>query len=434
MVWLAARNRQIDTENAFRVGPLIAAVEARGQSVVKLNFGEPDFPLPVDIREAIKAALDAGATRYCDPQGTLSLRTAIAEHAGCRRGFEIDPACVVVFPGGKPAIGLSQQVYCDPGDEVIYPSPGFPIYESFIRYVGAVPVPLHLNAETGFSVDPDALEALITPRTRMVFLNFPSNPTGGVASRAHLEALAAVIEAKCGPDVRVFSDEIYEDILFDGAEHASIASLPSLRSRTVIASGFSKTFAWTGGRVGYAILPNAEEAACFRQLNINYFSCVPAYNQAAAEVALQAPAVWEAVAAMTRTFEGRRDTVLAALDSVPGMHAETPGGAFYVFPEISGVCDALDLVGYHAALPEPLRAATAPASLFQLFALDVHGVAVLDRRAFGKIGSEGMAFLRLSIAASDAELLEGVARLRNAATDREGLNRFLDAGKWQAMV
>jgi len=233
MVWLASRNTRIDTENAFRVGPLIAATEARGQSVVRLNFGEPDFPVPAPIVATLKQALDGGATRYCDPQGTPELRQAIATHVGSRRGFEVDPATVVVFPGGKPAIGLSQQVYCEPGDQVIYPSPGFPIYESFIRYVGAVPVPLHLDAGNGFSFDADALADLITPRTRMIYLNFPSNPTGGVASRAQIERLAAVIDARCGPDVRIFSDEIYEDILFDGAEHFSIASLPSMRSRTV---------------------------------------------------------------------------------------------------------------------------------------------------------------------------------------------------------
>lgn len=434
MVWLASRNQRIDTENAFKVGPLIAAVEARGEPVVKLNLGEPDFPLPEPIRDAIKVALDAGETHYCDPQGTLPLRTAIAEHAGRRRGFEIDPAQVVVFPGGKPAIGWSQQVYCEPGDEVIYPSPGFPIYESFIRYVGAVPVPLHLNAGNGFSFDDDTLDSLITSRTRMIFLNFPSNPTGGVASRDQLERLAAVIDARCGPDVRVFSDEIYEDILFDGAEHVSPASIESLRSRSVVASGFSKTFAWTGGRVGYAILPNVEEARCFRQLNINYFSCVAAYNQSAATVALTSDAVWRDVARMTETFQGRRDRVLAALEQLPGVSCQTPGGAFYVFPDIAGVCDALDLTGFHAALPHELRILTAPSSLFQLFALDAHGVAVLDRRSFGKLGAEGHEFLRLSIAASDEQLMTGIAALRDAASDRAGLNRFLDSGCWRAML
>ncbi|MEM6987602.1 MAG: aminotransferase class I/II-fold pyridoxal phosphate-dependent enzyme, partial [Pseudomonadota bacterium] len=333
-----------------------------------------------------------------------------------------------------PAIGLSQQVYCEPGDEVIYPSPGFPIYESFIRYVGAVPVPLHLNAANGFSFDADALAELITPRTRMIFLNFPSNPTGGVASKAHLEQLGAVIEAQCGPDVRIFSDEIYEDIVFDGAEHASFANVPGMRARTIIASGFSKTFAWTGGRMGYAILPNVEEANCFRQLNINYFSCVPAYNQAAGVVALQSDAVWQAVATMTETFQRRRDLVMDAVAKVPGMSAQKPGGAFYLFPDIAGVCDALDLVGYHASLPSALRDNTSPAGLFQLFALYEHGVAVLERRAFGKLGAEGHEFLRLSIAASDEQLLEGVDRVRNAAADQAGLSQFLASGHWQTLL
>ncbi len=434
MVWLASRNQRIDTENAFRVGPLIAAVEARGQSVVRLNFGEPDFPVPAPILDSLKSALDGGATRYCDPQGIPALRRAIAEHVGGRRGFEVDPETVVVFPGGKPAIGLSQQVYCEPGDEVIYPSPGFPIYESFIRYVGAVPVPLHLDASNGFAFDPDTLADLITPRTRMVFLNFPSNPTGGVASQAQLTRIGEVIDARCGPDVRVFSDEIYEDILFDGASHFSIASLEALRARTVIASGFSKSFAWTGGRVGYAVMPNREEAACFRQLNINYFSCVPAYNQAAAITALQSSEVWDAVRGMTETFERRRDLMVDSLNALDGFSVQRAGGAFYLFPDIHGVCEALDLSGFHAALPDALRARTSPSSLFQLFALDQHGVAALDRRSFGRIGAEGKDYLRVSIAAADAQLLAGVAALRDAAADGPGLARFLREKRWHEMI
>src|SRR5687767_892191 len=215
----ASRISAIGSENAFKIGPYIREVEALGKRVIRCNIGEPDFPLPLHIAETVKREIDRGQTHYCDPQGVEPLRIAIAKSMGEARGLEISPDRVVVFPGAKPPIGFAQEVYCDPGDQVIYPSPGFPIYESFTRYLGAEPVPLHLREEKGFSFGARDIERLITGRTKLIYLNFPSNPTGGVASREQLEEIADVIMALAPSDVRVYSDEVYEHILYGGAKH-----------------------------------------------------------------------------------------------------------------------------------------------------------------------------------------------------------------------
>ena len=224
----AERNSRIDSENAFKVGPHIVHVEQQNGEVIKLNLGEPDFAVPSHIKDEIKRQLDLDNTKYCDPKGLLSLREAICNQINQTRGLQTNPEQVVVFPGGKPPIGLAQQVYCNPGDEVIYPSPGFPIYELFIRYVGAVPVPLHLEETANFTFSPDELAAKITPKTKLIYLNFPSNPTGAVATGTQLEEYAEVILEHCRPDIRVFSDEIYENIIFDGQQHHSISSVKDL--------------------------------------------------------------------------------------------------------------------------------------------------------------------------------------------------------------
>ena len=426
MTLYAERTFKIDTENAFKVGPHIVKVEKEWAPVVKLNLGEPDFPVPSHIKDEIKRQLDLDNTHYCDPQGLISLRESIARQVSQTRKLEVGPQQVVVFPGGKPPIGLAQQVYCNQGDEVIYPSPGFPIYESFIRYVDAVPVPLHLDEASDFTFSPEQLAELITPKTKLIYLNFPSNPTGGVATRELLESIAEVILERCSEDVRVYSDEIYENILFDGLSHHSIASMPGMASRSIIASGFSKTYAWTGGRIGYAVFPNTEEAEIFKTLNINYFSCVPPYNQEAARVALENTLSKTAVGQMVQTFEKRRDEILEALNQVEGISCRKPGGAFYLFPNISEVCSKLELTEFYSALSESEKKETSPAGIFQMFALYEHQVAVLDRRSFGSLGSEGKHYLRLSTASEIEVLREGVQRLKNASEDQTGLKRFLE--------
>ena len=187
----------------------------------------------------------------------------MANHINTTRSLTVTPEHVCVFPGGKPSIGFTEQIYCNPGDEIIYPSPGFPIYESFIRYLGAVPVPLHLKEEQNFTFTPEQLEKHISPKTKLIILNFPSNPTGGVATQEQLNAIADIIISRCSPEVRVYSDEVYESIIFDGHKHFSIASVPGMEKRTIISSGLSKSFAWTGGRIGYAVLPTTREADIF---------------------------------------------------------------------------------------------------------------------------------------------------------------------------
>ena len=419
----AERNSRIDTENAFKVGPHIVRVEQQKCAVIKLNFGEPDFSVPQHIKAEIKRQLDLDNTKYCDPKGLLSLRQAISKQINETRGLKTNPEQVVVFPGGKPSIGLAQQVYCEPGDEVIYPSPGFPIYESFIPYVRAVPVPLQLEESANFTFSPEQLANLITPRTKLIYLNFPSNPTGGVAGKELLEATAKVILERCHPNVRVYSDEIYENIIFDGQQHHSISSVPEMAERTIIAGGFSKTYAWTGGRVGYAVFPSVKEADVFKTLNINYFSCVPPYNQEAAREALENPLSKIAVQEMVQTFETRRNLIWQKINEIPGITCQKPGGAFYLFPNISGVCENLGLIEKHQRLSKEQQ--SSPDNIFQMFALYEHQVAVLDRKSFGQIGADGKYFLRLSIAADQAVLEEGVQRLKAASEDLSGLDKFL---------
>ena len=419
----AERNSRIDTENAFKVGPHIVRVEQQKCAVIKLNLGEPDFSVPQHIKAEIKRQLDLDNTKYCDPKGLLSLRQAISKQINETRGLNTNPEQVVVFPGGKPSIGLAQQVYCEPGDEVIYPSPGFPIYESFIPYVRAVPVPLQLEESANFTFSPEQLANLITPRTKLIYLNFPSNPTGGVASQQLLEETAKVILERCHPNVRVYSDEIYENIIFDGQQHHSISSVPEMAERTIIAGGFSKTYAWTGGRVGYAVFPSVKEADVFKTLNINYFSCVPPYNQEAAREALENPLSKIAVKEMVQTFETRRNLIWQKINEIPGITCQKPGGAFYLFPNISGVCENLGLIEKHQRLSKEQQ--SSPDNIFQMFALYEHQVAVLDRKSFGQIGADGKYFLRLSIAADQAMLEEGVQRLKAASEDLSGLDKFL---------
>jgi len=416
---------ELGTENAFKIGPHIAFLESEGHNVVRLNLGEPDFDIPPFVRDEVKRQLDLGNTHYCDPKGIISLRKAIANQMKEMRGLNVSPEQVVVFPGGKPSIGLTQQAYCNPGDEVIYPSPGFPIYESFPRYLGAVPVPLHVSEDSNFTFTAEQLGDLLTDRTRLIILNFPSNPTGGIATLEQLTGIAQVIKLKCARDVRVYSDEIYENIVFDGLKHISIAAIPGMQERTIISSGFSKSFAWTGGRVGYAVFPTEEEADTFKNININYFSCVPPFIQEGARVALEHPESKTVVENMVKTFQHRRDMIVKKLNEIDGIRCKTPGGAFYLFPNIAGVCDKVGVVAAYDKLSTDIKARTSPANLFQMFILYHHHVATMDRNSFGRIGAEGQHFLRLSCASELKVLEEGVHRLDIASRDHAGFSKFM---------
>ena len=424
MSLFAQRSGLLATENAFMLGPLIRDLEEHGHRVIKCNLGEPDFPLPAHVREEVKRQLDLDNTHYSDPQGLPSLRRAVAAHVAETRGIAVDPERVVVFPGAKPPIGLCQQTYVEPGDEVVYPSPGFPIYESFTRYVGAVPVPVHLREEKGFALDGDDLAPLLGPRTKLVYLNFPSNPTGGVATPEQLAELAAVIVHYASHDVRIYSDEVYEDILFDGARHCSIASVPGMERRTIIVSGVSKSYAWTGGRLGWAVFPTVEEARVFKNLNINYYSSFPPYNQEGARLALESPLSRESIATMVAAFQERRDRVVAGLNAIPGIHCGKPRGTFYVFPNVAGACRRLGAIEAWESMPAGLRQRSSPSTLLQRFLLLRHHVATLDRRSFGTIGSEGKHYLRISIATAMADLEEAVARITRALEDSAGFRAF----------
>ena len=428
MTLFSDRNSLLDTENAFKVGPYIKEVESTGMKVVKCNLGEPDFALPQHIRDEIKRQLDLDNTHYNDPAGILPLREAIAEQIKGSRGIEMTPDRVVVFPGAKPPIGLCQQTYTNPGDEIIYPSPGFPIYESFIAYVGAKPVPLHLKEDNGFSFTGADLEPLITKKTKLIYINFPSNPTGGVATREQLEGIAEVINKKAPKDVRVYSDEVYENILFDGSKHISIASIPGMADKTLVISGVSKSYSWTGGRLGWAAFPTLEEAQAFKNLNINYFSCVPAYNQEGARVALTSPKSFDSIREMVTAFQERRDVVVNGLNAIDGVTCQKPSGAFYVFPNVGGVCESIGAVEAYNNLPADVKEKSSPSTLFQMFMLFKYGVASMDRKSFGRIGTEGMHFLRLSIATGIDDLKLGLERIAEAANDRDGFNKFVKEG------
>jgi aspartate/methionine/tyrosine aminotransferase len=421
----ATRIAALGTENAFKLGEDIAKVVARGVDVVRLNLGEPDCDSAPHINEEACRQINAGNSHYTDPQGILSLRQAICAHIAQTRGLTITPDRVVVTTGGKPPIGYTMQAYVNPGDEVIYPSPGFPIYESWVSYVGAVPKPLHLREETGFTFTPDDLAQLITDRTRVIFLCSPSNPTGGVLSLEDLEGIARVIRDRAPADVRIYSDEIYEHCVFDGAEHHSIATQEGMAERTIIASGHSKGYAMTGWRLGFCVLPTAQEATVFKQLNINTISCVPPFIQEAGRVALESPESNAYVSRMVCEFQRRRDWVVGALNAIDGIRCQNPKGAFYVFPNISGVIERIGIDRAYAALSPEWRAKTSPAGMFQMFLLYKHGVATMDRNSFGKVGAEGQHFLRLSIATSLDRLQEGVRRITRASTDGDGFAAFM---------
>ncbi len=421
--------RLIGTENAFRIGPYIMEAEKTGRKVIRCNFGEPDFSVPSFIKEEVKRQIDLENTHYCDPQGLASLRSAVAAHIAETRGIEATPDRIVIFPGAKPSIGLCQQVYCDPGDEIVYPSPGFPIYESFIPYVGGRPVPIPLKEDDGFAFSGKMIEPFLNKKTKLIILNFPSNPTGGVASREQLQEIADVITRKCSPEVRIFSDEIYEDIIFDGAAHHSIASCPGMEKSTIIVSGASKSFSFTGGRIGWALFPTLEEAELFRNLNINYFSCVPPYNQEGARLALESPLGAEFTRLMVRTFESRRDIVVDGLNGIKGIGCQRPKGAFYVFPNVTGICRNLGIMDAFRELPAQVREKTSPSTLLQMFLLFHYQLATLDRKSFGRIGADDLHYLRISIATDLEQLKEAVKRIDAASTDKDGFRLFFERGE-----
>ena len=388
---VAARMGTIGTESAFEVTMRARALEAEGRSMVYLQIGEPDFDTPAHVREAAKRALDAGETHYAPYAGIPALREAIAADVTARKGFAADPSQVFVTVGGKGVMLYAILGLVNPGDEVLVPDPGYPIYESLTRFVGATPVPVPIRMARDFRLDVDELASLVTSRTRVLVINSPANPTGGLLTRGDLEAIAALAVRH---DLWVLTDEIYGRILYDGAEHVSIASLPGMAERTIVLDGFSKTFAMTGWRLGYAIVPPALRET-YSQLIINTISCAPTFAQLGAVEALTGPQ--DDVDAMVREFRVRRDLVVDGLNAIPGIECRLPAGAFYAFPSIAGT----GLSG--AELAERL--------------LHEAGVCVLAGSAFGTYGDD---HVRISYATSRENLAEALRRIRSFV---EGLGR-----------
>jgi aspartate aminotransferase len=379
----ASRMGSIGTESAFEVAARARALEATGRSIIHLQIGEPDFDTPSNVRAAAKAAIDAGMTHYPPFAGLPDLRAAIAADTTARRGFAVEPSNVFVTVGGKGVMVYAIMGLVDPGDEVIVPDPGYPIYDSITRFVGGTSVPIPIRMENDFRLDVDELAALITPRTKLLVLNSPANPTGGVLTRGDIERIA---ELALRHDLIVLSDEIYSRILYDGAEHVSIASLPGMAERTIVLDGFSKTYAMTGWRLGYAIVPDWL-VKTYSQLIINTISGVTAFAQSGAIEALRGPQ--DDVEAMVVEFNARRDLIVDGLNAIPGFRCHRPQGAFYVFPEVSGT----GLTG--AELADRL--------------LQESGVCVLAGTAFGSVGKD---HIRISYANSRANLKEALARIR----------------------
>ncbi len=377
---LASRLDGLDIEGALEVAARARALEASGRDVIHFEIGEPDFDTPQNVREVTKRALDDGATHYAPYPGLPELRAAIAEDARRRKALAVDTDRVFVTVGGKGVLFYAVMALVDPGDEVIVPDPGYPMYASVTRFAGGIPVPVPLGDD--FRLDPDELIARITPRTRLLVINTPANPTGAILTRQDLERIAQVAIER---DVVVIADEIYGRILYQG-EHVSIGSLPGMAERTIILDGLSKAHAMTGWRVGYAIVPEPLRTG-FGRMIMNSISCAPTFVQVGAVEALTGPQ--DAVDAMVAEFRARRDLRVAGLNAIDGVRCHEPQGAFYVFPNISGT-------GFTGA---ELAARL----------LDEAGIATLPGTAFGEVATH---HLRLSYANSRENIVRALERMR----------------------
>jgi aspartate/methionine/tyrosine aminotransferase len=378
---LARRMSRLGTETAFEVLNKARALERQGKSIIHLEIGEPDFDTPANVIEAGVDALHHGWTHYGPSAGLPELRQTIADYVSRTRGVKVSPDEVVVVPGGKPIIFFTILALIDEGDEVVYPNPGFPIYESMIHYVGGRAVPIHLREERDFSLDVDELAALITDRTQLIILNSPQNPTGGVMQRRDVEHVAQIIGDR---NILVLSDEIYSRLLFEG-EHFSIMSVPGMQERTILLDGFSKTYAMTGWRMGYGVM-RPDLAAHITRLMTNSNSCTASFTQMAGIEALRGDQ--SSVDHMCAEFKRRRDVFVAGLNQIKGFSCRMPKGAFYVFPNITKT-------GWKSK-----RLADA--------LLEQAGVAALSGTAFGEFG-EG--YLRFSVANSQENLQQALDRI-----------------------
>lgn len=383
---LANRMERIGGEGAFEVLVRARALGAAGRDIIHLEIGEPDFPTPLNIVEAAKRALDEGWTHYGPTQGLPELRETIARYISQTRGINVGPEHVSVVPGGKPIIFFPMLALLEPGDEVIYPNPGFPIYESMIHFLGAKPVPIPLIESRGFSFDLARLRDNVNSRTKMVILNSPHNPTGGLIPEEDVREIAELVRDR---DLIILSDEIYSRIYYTGESPVSIASLPGMREKTIILDGFSKTYAMTGWRMGYGVMPEWLVDAVSK-LMVNSNSCTATFIQRAGIEALDGSQ--DAVRSMVEEFRRRRDAFCAALNEIPGFRCALPGGAFYAFVNVEGT-----RMGSKALAD---------------YLLEEAGVSCLDGAAFGAYGD---GYIRFSYANSLDNLMEAARRIKIAS-------------------
>jgi len=379
---LAKRMSRLGTETAFEVLARAKAMEAKGRDVVHLEIGEPDFDTPVNIRNAAKKALDDGFTHYGPSPGMPKTREVFAEFLTKDRGIEVKPENIVVTPGAKPILFFSILALVDEGDEVVYPNPGFPIYESVINFVGAKPVPVPLREEKEFSFDLDEMRELVTDKTKLIIVNTPQNPTGGVLTAADMKGIAELAEKH---DAWILSDEVYSKMVYDG-KHVSIYDYPEVRDRVILLEGHSKTYAMTGWRLGYAAMP-VDLAAQISKLQTNSNSCTASFTQIAGIEALTGPQ--DESLKMMAEFKARRDLIVDGLNDIPGFSCLKPKGAFYVFPNITGT--------------------GRKSKELEEFLLEEAGVAGLSGTSFGKYG-EG--YLRFSYANSQENIRKALEMIR----------------------
>jgi aspartate/methionine/tyrosine aminotransferase len=381
---LSSKIARLGTETAFKVLAQAQALEAKGIDVVHLEIGEPDFDTPKNICDACADALGKGYTHYCNSQGILPLRAEIAKEIERTRGVSVDPGRIIVTPGAKPIMFYSILALLEEGDEAIYPNPLFPIYESMINFTGAKPVPVPLREELEFRLDVDELESKITPRTKLIIVNSPHNPTGGVLEKDDICSIAELTQKH---NIIVLSDEVYEHIIYEG-EHCSFGSLPGMLDRTILLSGFSKTYAMTGWRLGYAVMP-PEMVEPIVRLIVNSVSCTPTFAQYAGIEALTGPQ--DSIPRMVDEFKKRRDQIVEGLNKIPGISCLLPKGAFYVFPNVKKLgMGSKQLANY---------------------LLEEAGVATLSGTDFG---SHGEGYLRLSYATSLENIRKALERINTA--------------------
>jgi len=389
---LATSMSRLGVESAFDVLLRARALEAQGRNVIHLELGEPDFPTPAHIIEAAKRALDEGWTHYGPTPGLPELREAIAATVSRTRGISVGPRNISVVPGGKPIMFFTLMALLEPGDEVIYPNPGFPIYESMIRYLGAKPVPLPLEEKRGFSFDLDLFRDCLTPKTKIVILNSPQNPTGGMIPPEDVARIAEMLRDR---DLMVLSDEIYSQTVYTAEPPVSISRFPGMLEKTIILDGFSKTYAMTGWRIGYGVMPTWLVDAVTK-LMVNSNSCTASFTQRAGIAALTGPQ--DSVAAMVAEFRRRRDAICKELNEIPGFRCAVPLVAFYAF----------------ANVPATGMASKELADLL----LQETGVAGVDGGCFGEYGN---GYIRFSYATALPNILEAMARIKRASVGWEKL-------------